>query len=256
MKLETKTILITVKAYPSPSKKYGETVCCAGIDVDTHRWIRLYPITFRDLDQSQKFKKYNIIRLKCQKANETRIESYRVKCETIDILDHLDTKDKWLRRKQIVLPLASPSFCQILEDIQENKSLGMFKPSDVNFYWQKATLQNEQKRKACYAQLTFFDKVKNTIEQIPFDFYYSFKCSNSLHCPGHKLPIIDWEIGQAYRDWRFKYPSQNILLDKIKERWLQKMCAPKNDVYFYVGNMKRFRNHFMVLGVFYPPKKP
>jgi len=32
------------------------------------------------------------------------------------------------------------------------------------------------------------------------------------------------------------------------------MCSVKNDVYFFVGNMKRFRQHFMVLGVFYPPK--
>ena len=62
--LETKTILITVKAYPSPSRKYGETVCCAGIDIDTARWIRLYPIPFRDLDTSQKFKKYTIIRVR------------------------------------------------------------------------------------------------------------------------------------------------------------------------------------------------
>ena len=30
-----KRVLITVKAYPNPSKKYGETVCCAGVDVNT-----------------------------------------------------------------------------------------------------------------------------------------------------------------------------------------------------------------------------
>ncbi len=255
MKLETKTVLITVKAYPNPSKKYGETICCAGVDVDTHHWIRLYPITFRDLDQSQKFKKYNIIKVKCQKANDRRIESYKVDCETIQIVDHLDTKkDRWMRRKQIVLPLTSSSFCQILEDTQQNKSLGLFKPSRINFHCQKTTLQDERKRQACYAQLTFFDKAKGEIEQIPFDFYYSFTCLNAPCCPGHKLPIVDWELGQSYRKWRYKYKPQDILLDKIRERWLGRMCAKKNDVYFYVGNMKRFRNYFMVLGVFYPPK--
>jgi len=35
MPLETKQVLITVKAYPNPSVKYGETVCCAGIDIET-----------------------------------------------------------------------------------------------------------------------------------------------------------------------------------------------------------------------------
>ena len=60
LSLETKTVLVTVKAYPNPSRKYTETVCCAGIDIDTKKWIRLYPIPYRDLDESQKFKKYNI----------------------------------------------------------------------------------------------------------------------------------------------------------------------------------------------------
>ena len=92
MKLETKTILITVKTYPHPSKKYGETVCCAGIDVQTLQWTRLYPITFRDLDESKKFKKYNIIRVKCERANDRRIESYKVDCDTIEIIDYLNTK--------------------------------------------------------------------------------------------------------------------------------------------------------------------
>ena len=130
----------------------------------------------------------------------------------------------------------------------------MFKPLNVDFYWEKATLESQERRQSCYAQLTFFNKQKNTIEQIPFDFYYSFTCLNKSECPGHKLPVIDWELGQAYRDWLSRYQTQNILLDKIKERWLNRMCSEKNDVYFYVGNMKRLHDQFMVLGVFYPPK--
>jgi len=85
---------------------------------------------------------------------------------------------------------------------------------------------------------------KNLLSYAPID----------TDCPGHKLPIIDWEIGQAYRDWRYKYKIQEQLLQKIRQRWLDLMCSEKNDVYFYVGNMKRFHNEFMVLGVFYPKK--
>lgn len=255
MSVEIKSVLITVKAYPHPSKKYTETVCCAGIDFGSKQWIRLYPITFRDLDESQKFKKYNIIKVRCQKATrDHRIESYKVDTDSIQIIDHLDTKEKWLRRKEIVLPMASTSFCQILRDINQNKSLGMFKPSDIKFAWKKSSYEDQQKHQECYAQLTFFDKRKRAIEKIPFDFYYSFKCFNAPQCPSHTLSIIDWELGQAYRSWRYKYNNQDTLLDKIKERWLKRMCAEKNNVYFYVGNMQRFREQFMVLGVFYPPK--
>ncbi len=40
----------------------------------------------------------------------------------------------------------------------------------------------------------------------------------------------------------------------IKKRWLELMCSEQNEVYFYVGNMNRFRDQFMVMGVFYPKK--
>jgi len=102
----TKRILITVKAYPNPSKKYGETVCCAGIDLDTLQWIRLYPIPFRDLDSSQKFKKYTLINVKCWKApDDHRLESYKIDIDSIEKLSLLDTKRNWEARKKIVLPL-------------------------------------------------------------------------------------------------------------------------------------------------------
>ncbi len=256
MSLETKTILITVKAYPNPSNKYGETVCCAGIDIDTLKWIRLYPVTYRDLDESKRFKKYNVITVNCGKANESRIESCKIDCDSIQIIDHYDTKSKWKwdKRKKIVLPTVKSSLCQIIRDIEKNESLGVFQPCDIDFHWEEATLKNEGKRQKCYLQLSFFDRKKKEVEQIPFNFYYTFKCKNEQSCPGHKLLIIDWELGQAYRDWRYRYGKGDLLLEKIKERWLARICSERNDVYFFVGNMKRFHDHFMVLGIFYPPK--
>ena len=252
-KLLNKRVLITVKAYPNPSKKYGETVCCAGIDIDTLQWTRLYPIPYRDLDISQKFKKYTIISVKCWKADDKRVESFKVDSNSIQKLSYLNTKRKWEDRKKFVLHNVSNSFCTILQNVEQNKSLGTFKPHNIEFFWKKTTLESEEKRKACYAQLSFFDKRKDAIEQIPYDFYYQFKCYKNNDCPGHKLPIIDWEIGQAYRKWYKDYENKEQLLLNIKKKWLAHICSEKNDVYFYVGNMKRFHNQFMVLGVFYPP---
>ncbi len=253
--METKTVLVTVKTYPTPSKKHTETVCCAGIDVNQTQWIRLYPIPFRDLDSFQQFKKYTIIEVQCHKAiDDHRIESYKVNSDSIKIVCHLDTKNGWLERKNMVLPAVSPSLCEIQKKVAENKSLGMFKPTQVDFAWEKATSRDEEKRKSRYAQLTFFNKRKEPVEQIPYNFYYKFKCNEHLTCPGHKLLIIDWELGQAFRDWRRNYKPESLLLEKIRKRWLTDMCNPIKDTYFYVGNMQRFRDTFMVLGVFWPPK--
>lgn len=257
MILTEKTLLITVKAYPNPSKKYGETVCCAGIELFNKKWIRLYPIPFRDLDDDKKFKKYCIIKVKCHKAtDDNRPESYKVNADSITILDWADTKDNWSRRKSIVLPTLSRSMCLVYKEASEHdKSLALIKPCSINFCWERANIKDQDIRESCYAQLSFLNKRKNSIEQIPFNFYYDFNCYGINDCPGHKFPIIDWEIGQAYRSWQSIYRSEELLLEKIRERWLDRICSLNNDVYFYVGNMKRFRKNFMILGVFYPKRK-
>src|SRR4030067_486236 len=101
MILETKQILVTVKAYPNPSKKYGETVCVAGVDINKQQGGRLYPIPYRDLDDNKKFEKYNLIEVKVHKAtDDTRPESYKIDAGSIKIVDKLDSKNNWEKRKQ------------------------------------------------------------------------------------------------------------------------------------------------------------
>ncbi len=257
LKFEKKRILITVKAYPNPSHRYGETVCCAGVDLSNSQLIRLYPIPYRDLDKDKKFKKYTIIEVACFPPNDDkRPESFQVNTDSIKVCDFLDTeKGTWKKRKEIMLNVPVKSLCQVIKDAEDNDlSLGFIKPENVTFEWEKQSLSDPKAREACYAQLSFFNKKKDAIEEIPFNFYYRFKCAGEDTCPGHKLLIIDWEIGQAYRNWRSRYPSEPQLLEKIRERWLDRMCAVDKDTYFFVGNMKRFRETFMVLGTFYPPK--
>lgn len=255
MAIESKKVLITVKAPPNPSKKHQETNCCAGIDLDSEKWVRLYPIPFRLLDYNKQFPKYSIISVNCQRpTRDKRIESYKVDQDSIKILSHLGTRNNWSERKEIVLPALSPSFCKILEDVSIHKSLGIFKPTDIEFEIKKSVPKDEKKRQAAYNQYQLFDKKLKPIEQIPFSFYYKFKCYNCSNCPSHKLMIHDWELTEAYRRWRHKYEEQTVLLTKIREKWLDELCGPERDTYFYVGNMWQHPKQFMVLGVFYPPK--
>jgi hypothetical protein len=257
LKFEKKKILITVKAYPNPSKKYSETVCCAGVDLSNSQLIRLYPITYRDLDEDKKFKKYSIIEVDCSDpSDDKRPESFHVNVDTIKVIDQLDTdKGTWERRKSIVLKVLVKSMCQVYKDAEhDDLSLGLIKPDGISFELAKQSLSDQKAREACYAQLSFIDEKKEAIEKIPFNFYYKFKCPTEADCPGHKLSIIDWEIMQAYRDWRSRYPTEKVLLEMIEQHWLDIADTTKKDVYFYVGNTKRFRDTFMVLGVFYPTK--
>jgi hypothetical protein len=257
VRFERKRIFITVKAYPAPSRRHGEIVCCAGIDLNNLQFVRLYPVPFRDLDIERKFRKYSIIDVDCSRPiDDHRPESFKVNPNTIEVVDWISTKKNgWERRKSIVLELPVRSMCQVCKDLKERGlSLALIKPIEISFEWAKRSLSNQKSREDCYAQLGFFNKAKDAIEEIPFRFYYRFSCGGEACCPAHKLSIIDWEIGQAYRDWRSTYKTESILLEKIQQRWLDIADIRKRDVYFYVGNMQRFRDTFMVLGVFSPPR--
>ena len=123
-------VLITVKAAPNPSAKAGETVCVAGLGLSPGRtevrWIRLYPINFRFLEQDQQFKKYDILRVRATPASgDTRVESWRPDMSTMKVIDHLDP---WKRRRALLDPTASDTMCSLNRENQAEavaSSLGL-----------------------------------------------------------------------------------------------------------------------------------
>jgi hypothetical protein len=59
--------------------KYGESVCVAGVrlDTETPQWVRLFPVAFRDLPGHQQFEKYDVVSLRAQRhSTDRRAESY------------------------------------------------------------------------------------------------------------------------------------------------------------------------------------
>jgi hypothetical protein len=76
-------VLILCKTYPSPSAKYAETSCVAGMTEDG-KMIRLYPVPFRLVSDDQQFKKWQWITARFEKARDDhRPESHRVFVDTI-----------------------------------------------------------------------------------------------------------------------------------------------------------------------------
>jgi hypothetical protein len=89
------------------------------------------------------------------------------------------------------------------------------------------------------------------LEQIPWSFKYRYECADP-ECRTHVQSIIDWEIAQTYRtlrrtpDWR----------ERLKQRWIGDLCGPDRDTAFFVGNQHQHPNAFLVLGVWWPPRRP
>ena len=121
-------VYVLVKAYPQPSQQYDETVCCAGISEDGERFLRLYPIPYRQLPPESRFGRFDLIEVDVFGADDFRPESCKVRSDTIKILkkgDDLPKREKvklWMR-------FVSPSLADLeAENRASHKSLGIIRP--------------------------------------------------------------------------------------------------------------------------------
>ena len=135
MSWEDKEILLAVKTYPERSKKYGNTVCTAGILMDSNEWVRIYPINF-DSYKAKPLKKF--VQFKAQIRKNTkemlkRKESYNIRDSTIEVtkIDLVDPSIKgvWDKRRNILEKTLSDSIESLEASNKEKRtSLGIVKP--------------------------------------------------------------------------------------------------------------------------------
>lgn len=250
-------LLVTVKGYPAISQTHGEAVCVAGVrtDVTPNRWVRLFPIHFRDLEFSKRFEKYQYLQLDAQPhTGDSRPESLRPNTDSLSMGIKIKTKKKWAARRSIIEPLLVDSMCELQRRQKtDGTSLGAFQPGEVSdFTVERDSPEWESKKQAVVNQPTLMFPGKTGLEKIPYSFRYRYRCSASS-CTGHHQTVIDWELAQSYRRWRDKY-GEGEVVERLKARWLDEMCGPSKDTAFFVGNMHQHPESFLVLGVFWPPK--
>lgn len=251
-------VLITVKAYPNPSKKYTETVCVAGI-VPKKGWIRIYPVPYRQMAFMNRFRKYEILNMNLEKCRrDPRPESYRPDIENIKKIRYFDPRyDKgWQKRKEIVLEFVDESMCEIQRQQAKNgKSLGLFKPKEIHdLIIEDVNQSTSDSKSIIYNQLNIFGETLRPLDTIPFKFKYAYCCHHKT-CKGHEQTLIDWEIYQLYRNVKKRRLDDIQAIKKdIKDKFIGEIFSKKRDSYFYTGNLNRHHRSFILLGVFWPPK--
>jgi hypothetical protein len=252
-------LLITVKAAPNPSEKYGETVCVAGLrtDVLTPAWVRLYPINFRHLDSDESFKKYDVISVAAKPARQDqRRESWRPLMDQIKKEGRLST---WKARRPLLDPSVEDSMCRLNRDAQarpDAQSLALVRPREVaalKVSPHRGWTPEEQRKIDAYANQPnlFSGRSKAPLQAPRFKAAYHYRCHDA-GCGGHKQHIIDWEMVAFQR--RLAGHSDAALRDALEAKFLGEMCAPNRDVAFYVGNQAKRVRVFSVLGVYWPQR--
>lgn len=252
-----KRFLVVVKTYPNPSAKYGETVCCAAVDLDTGRWARLYPITFRRLAGSQ-FSKWQVIRCRATLARkDPRRESWHVDHDSIELVgEPLPAGKRGWRHRMAALPPISRS----LEEIQEMQrsdgtSIGMFRPKEIQRLVKRRAdpWTDEQRQHIRKEQLGLggsSSRLLAELEQLPWSFKYQFLCDDDRCVNPHEISIIDWEVGAAYRRWRARYGEnwERAFRQKFEDE------LPTTDLHLVVGNTASHPRVFQIIGLVRPPR--
>jgi hypothetical protein len=257
-------ILILCKTYPSPSARYVETSCVAGMAEDG-RLIRLFPVPFRLVEDDQQFKKWQWVSARVRRAqDDARPESHRVSVDTIQLEgEPLPTRDYWIARREVINGVPVFDSFGALDAAREadGVTLGLVRPSRLlslditpvdNPDWtedEKAKLLQEQQ------QGNLFDadedqRTLKTLKKLPYDFHYRYECQTEAGPVEYRHKLVDWEAGALY--WNVHRR------DDWKAAFRQKFVTEfgDKDVLFLLGTIHRFPKQWLIVSVLYPPRLP
>jgi len=269
-------ILITVKTYPTLSRKYAELVCTAGVN-GKGAWRRIYPVRFRRLLDSKKYKKYQWIEADIEKSSaDNRPESYSIAYEeSLKILgDPLSTGQKWQARKEAFFDKVTQhnDLSGLIVGAHENKrSLALFQPSKwldfrvepVGRHWdpEKLAILDAQRR-----QLSLFEDEQTVadalkvVKKLPYKFSYRFR---DIHGKESTLMIEDWEIGALYWNClKNSHGDEAAAIAKVKQKyWDDFTQSGRYDLSLILGTTlahhnRKAPNPFVIIGVVPFPFNP
>ncbi len=257
-------ILILAKTYPSPSAQYVETSCIAGIN-DDGSMRRLYPVPFRMIEEGQKFKKWQWINVRIEKANKDhRPESHKLYIDTISCTDVIDTKREWIGRREWLDKIATfRSFDDLeIERLAKGLSIAIIKPKKLlgldiskarNPVWteeEQQKLTREQMQEDLFSAAEAQQQVKE-LRKVPFDFHYRYLCDTPDGEKEYRHKIVDWEAGALFWNCHQKHGADWELPFRAK---LEADLGEK-DLMFLMGNQHRFQNQWLIISLIYPPKR-
>lgn len=249
MTAETVDLMLMVKTYPQPSKKYQNLVCSAGITEDG-RWMRLYPVKFELFLGEEKIHKYDILKLMVEKNDsDHRKESYKV----LKIIEKSSSEDgtdwseceRWIQRVGI-----DPSLESLEKRYREDfTSLGIIKPDRIEELVSDRPVSEEDIQISKDIQMTLFNERVMVVDEIINKFQYIFSCGGGCK---HEIMCEDWELLEAYRWFWERYEDPTLVWEKLYDRFFRWLT--ERDVHFIMGTHSRFPT-WMIIGLYYPPKE-
>ena len=232
--------VVIIKAAPQVGQRHGETVCCAGIDLQGN-WLRLYPISFRTLDDGQKFKRWDRIRFRWRRpSDDPREESRRVDQDTLQIAGELkkSERERFLSRTVVT---------SLDAEREAKRSLALLKAEVLEFKVERkgdADLRNEANK---FAKLRAQPDLFNTkpiipYEPCPYRFKYRYRTDDGMR----EGTCQDWEIEATFFKWAKLYGEERALAD------LRRIFGeeyPKKGMLLAMGTHSLYPDTWLINGV-------
>jgi hypothetical protein len=252
----TEELLILAKTYPIPSDQRRETTCVAAIN-RRGELRRLYPIPFRFMDDNLRFKKWEWIQAKIDRASsDRRPESYRIDIDTISKLKFIPSDNNWEERINYIKPHILKNFYDLEERRKKTgESLGFVRP--INIKLEIAPAKKPDWSPNELANLTkegLFDnshiKNRDILKKVPYDFHYNYQCPSEQGFTVYTHKINDWESGSLYWNCVKKYGKdwEKYFRQKLELEFSQK------DLIFMLGTMHRIPDQWLIISLIYPPQ--
>lgn len=256
-KHQKRRVRILVKAFPQPSIKHEETVCCAGITEDGRALLRLYPIRYRRLPEGDQFGRFDLVEMITTKASsDTRPESYRVDEGSIRLIQRGGISDE--AKVKLWRPFVVASIGALIEENKTNgRSIGIVRPEpeSIKFIVREAKDSNTEEQEVAdmvfRGQVSFLENPLRPLEKPKYSFSYQFICASPERCTCAKNPhthqIHDWEVQAAYFNYILKYKAEAEALAKIREAY--QVIIPRRNLHFIMGTMASHPRTFIVIGL-------
>lgn len=233
--------IILVKASPQVGQKHGETVCCAGVTPDGE-WLRLYPVTFRRLEDASKFKRWDRIRFHWRKpTDDKRPESLRIDQESIEIIGELPQKEKQNL-------LARLEVTDLKAVAAQGKTLTLLRPQPQPIFVVEAKsaeeIEEEKKsyESACKQHDMFYTNTLKPLKPCPFRFKYRYKSDDGDHFG----TCQDWETNATFFNWKNQYGEEKAL-QEMKRVFGEEY--PGKGMVFAMGTHSRHPHVWLINGI-------
>ena len=238
--LKTCRVTILVKAFPQPSVKHVETVCCAGI-TERGELKRLFPIRYRNLGKDSAFNRWDWVSFEYRKpTSDPRWESCHVMEDRIKIDGHLSSR----HRSMFLNRYVSDS---VQSAIENGQSLALIRPKKPKFVVKKKKTSDLEKEKEKYMmtvnQKSLLDKDLKAIQPVPYEFRFKFYDESSRH----DYKAGDWETSAMFNRAVKREGSDEMALE-----WMNRIFNkeyPEKGMLFCVGNIARYPKTWQLLGV-------